>query len=93
MTDAITGAGLSVDGSWGPGSKRAYKTISKGNRNNTTNKVKLVQCALARKGFWTGTLTGVFDDAMRNKVMLYQRSVGLVVDGSVGVNTITSLFK
>ena len=85
--------GVSADGSWGPGSKRAYKTISKGNRNNTTNKVKLVQCALARKGFWTGTLTGVFDDAMRNKVMLYQRSVCLVVDGSVGVNTITSLFK
>ena len=85
--------GVSADGSWGPGSKRAYKTISKGSRYNTVNKVKLVQCALARKGFWTGALTGVFDDAMRNKVMLYQRSVGLAVDGSVGVNTITSLFK
>lgn len=85
--------GVAADGSWGPGSKRAYKTISKGNKNNTVNKVKLVQCAMARKGFWTGALTGVFDDAMRNKVMLYQRSVGLTVDGSVGVNTITSLFK
>lgn len=85
--------GVSADGFWGPGSKRAYKTISKGSKYNTTNKVKLVQCALARKGFWTGALTGVFDDAMRNKVMLYQRSVGLAVDGSVGVNTITSLFK
>ena len=85
--------GVSADGSWGPGSKRAYKTISKGSRYNTVNKVKLVQCALARKRYWTGDLTGVFDDAMRNKVMLYQRSVGLAVDGSVGVNTITSLFK
>ena len=85
--------GVSADGSWGPGSKRAYKTISKGSRYNTVNKVKLVQCALARKGYWTGDLTGVFDDAMRNKVMLYQRSVGLAVDGSVGVNTITSLCK
>ena len=85
--------GVAADGSWGPGSKRAYKTISKGSRYNTVNKVKLVQCALARKGYWAGDLTGVFDDAMRNKVMLYQRSVGLSVDGSVGVNTITSLLK
>ena len=85
--------GVAADGSWGPGSKKAYKTISKGSRYNTVNKVKLVQCALARKGYWAGDLTGVFDDAMRNKVMLYQRSVGLSVDGSVGVNTITSLLK
>lgn len=85
--------GVTADGSWGPASKKAYKTISKGNKNNTTNKVKLVQCALTRKGYWSSDLTGTFDDAMRNKVMLYQRSAGLSVDGSVGPNTIAALFK
>ena len=55
--------------------------------------MRLVQCALARKGFWNQDLVGIFDDATRNMTMLYQRSAGLVVDGSVGVATITSLFK
>lgn len=85
--------GVVADGSWGPASKKAYKTISKGNKNNTVNKVKLVQCALARKGYWNTSLTGTFDNDMRNKVMLYQRSAGLSVDGSVGPNTIVALFK
>lgn len=85
--------GVTADGSWGPASKKAYKALSKGSKNNTVNKVKLVQCALARKGYWNASLTETFDDTMRNKVMLYQRSAGLGVDGSIGPNTIAVLFK
>lgn len=85
--------GVKADGSWGPASKAAYKPLYRGCTNNTPNKVRLVQCALARKGFWNQDLVGIFDDATRNMTMLYQRSAGLVVDGSVGVATITSLFK
>lgn len=85
--------GVTADGSWGPKSKAAYVTLSKGSGSCTVNKVKLVQCALARKGYWDGALTGTFDNVMRNKVMLYQRSAGLDVDGYVGKLTITALFK
>lgn len=85
--------GVKADGSWGPASKAAYKPLYRGCTNNTPNKVRLVQCALARKGFWNQDLVGIFDDATRNMTMLYQRSAGLVVDGSVGVATITSMFK
>lgn len=88
-----TECGVAADGSWGPISKRAYVALKQGSHNNTVNKVKIVQGALARKGFWSGAINGNFDDELTQSVKGYQRSASLSVDGSVGPATITKLFS
>ena len=61
--------------------------------HNTYNKVKLLQGALMRKGYWNITCDGKFTTKLTNQVILYQRANKLIADGIVGPATITSLFK
>ena len=85
---------VTVDGSWGPKSNAAFTAIYKGSIAATNkNKVKLIQCALCRKGYWNSALTEEFDDTLKNQVILFQRANKLVPDGSVGQITIKYLFK
>lgn len=85
--------GVTVDGSWGPKSKAAYKYIKQNGPNNTTNKIKLIQCALLRKGYWDYEINGIFSDNMVYWVKQFQKASGLDPDGSVGPATINKLFK
>lgn len=85
--------GVTADGSWGPKSKKAYKYIKRNGPNNTINKVKIIQGALARKGFWINVIDGNFNEALETSVKGYQKWAGLDVDGSVGSATITKLFS
>ena len=88
-----TEIGVVADGSWGPKSKAAYKYIKKNGPNNTINKIKLIQGALLRKGFWDYEVNGIFSDNMEYWVKQFQKANGLAQDGSVGPATIVKLFK
>ena len=59
------------------------KVIKKG--ESGTDRVKELQKELGLK------VTGVFDDAMENKVKEFQKKNKLLVDGKVGVQTLTKL--
>ena len=94
--------GSDVDGSWGPASKAEHKSFTKGSKYATVNRVKILQGALCRKGFWSGDINGVFDDDLLTALKSYQsvativvngKVTKLVVDGWAGSATFTSLFS
>jgi len=84
---------VEADGSWGRLSQNAYKAIGYGYKTNTVNKVKIIQCALCRKGYWNADIYGQFTETLKNQVILFQRANKLAVDGVVGPATIKALFK
>lgn len=53
--------------------------------------VECVQIALRAAGAYDGEITGTFDDATDAAARLFQRELGLYVDGIVGRNTATEL--
>ena len=55
--------------------------------------VKSMQSKLISLGFSLGTADGDFGPKTLKAVKLYQQSVGLVVDGEVGPNTLSKLFN
>lgn len=85
--------GVTADGSWGSKSKNAYKYLALNGPNNTPNKVKLLQGALMRKGYWNSECDGNFDAILKNQLILFQRANRLTTDGIAGPATITALFK
>ena len=85
--------GITADGSWGPKSKSTYRTISLNGVYNTPNKIKLIQGALMRKGYWNSPLSDTFNTMLFNQVTLYQRANKITANGMVDLTTINSLFK
>ena len=55
--------------------------------------VKRIQMELKVTGFYTGDITGKFDDATDAAVRAYQKKNGLTVDGIVGPNMATFMRK
>lgn len=84
------GAGLDRDGSFGPLTKNAFRTIKKGARGNIT---WLCQAMLYIKGYNPNGLDHIFGNGMYDCVVKYQREKGLEVDGIIGKNTAYSLFN
>lgn len=84
------GAGLDRDGSFGPLTKNAFKTIRKGAKGNIT---WLCQAMLYIKGYNPNGLDGIFGNGMEECVEKYQNDKGLEVDGLLGRNTAYSLFN
>ena len=73
--------GLSVDGSAGRNTMTALK-----------NAVIALQSDLARRGYPSGTINGVYGDGTRSAVKSYQRYVGISVDGVAGPTTMRKLY-
>lgn len=67
-----------------------YKTIAYG---STGNDVRKMQSALKTKGFYKGTVDGVFGDSTRKAVISFQNSVGIRADGKPGNKTLTALYE
>lgn len=53
--------------------------------------VKKVQQVLKNKGFYTGSVDGIYGTGTKNAVVRFQRSVGLAADGIVGNATLKAL--
>lgn len=68
---------------------KAYPTVRKGAKGGIT---KLIQERLNSVGFHL-TCDGIFGEATRNAVIVFQRNRGLAADGIVGVNTWAWLLK
>ena len=67
-----------------------YKTIPYG---ETSNRVRKMQNALKTKGFYKGSVDGVFGESTRNAVRKFQNSVGIRADGKPGDKTLTALYE
>lgn len=53
--------------------------------------VRQVQTLLKQKGFYRGSVNGVFDQQTRKAVMAFQKSKNLPVDGIVGPQTMAAM--
>lgn len=67
-----------------------YETIPYG---ETSNRVRKLQNALKTKGFYKGSVDGVFGQSTRNAVIKFQNSVGIRADGKPGDKTLTALYE
>jgi peptidoglycan hydrolase-like protein with peptidoglycan-binding domain len=97
-------AGLTADGLFGrlskqslaaaygeaglPGDGVVTSTLRRGSRGD---EVRLLQQALNREGHNTGGSDGIFGGMTEAAVILYQRALGLSVDGIAGPQTLRSL--
>ena len=73
--------GLAVDGSAGRNTMTALK-----------NAVVALQSDLARRGYPSGTINGVYGDGTRSAVKSYQRYVGINANGVAGPSTMRKLY-
>lgn len=73
--------GLSVDGSAGPNTMTALK-----------NAVVALQSDLARKGYPSGTINGVYGNGTKSAVKSYQKDCGISANGVAGPNTMEKLY-
>ncbi|MEH2184378.1 peptidoglycan-binding domain-containing protein [Nostoc sp.] len=62
--------------------------LTVGSRGET---VKNAQNSLKQQGFYTASVTGVFDGKTRVAVMKFQKSKGLRADGIIGRRTLAAL--
>lgn len=67
-----------------------YKTLRFG---DTGDDVRVLQNALKKKGFYSGSVDGVYGATTRKAVEKYQAYVGITVDGKAGNTTQTALFE
>ncbi len=94
----------SVDGSYGPKTQEAVKAYQKaygltadGSAGPNTltsikNTVVALQSDLARKGYTSGTINGVYGSGTKQAVKSYQKAVGLSADGVAGSSTMKKLY-
>lgn len=73
--------GLGADGSAGPHTMTSLK-----------NSISALQSDLARKGWYSGTIDGVYGSGTRSAVKEYQRYVGVSATGVAGPRTMRKLY-
>jgi len=84
------GAGLAVDGIWGPKTRAACINVRQGARGNIT---RVLQGALICRGYSTNGFDGIFGSGTTRAVKSFQRACGLSVDGIAGKNTFAALLR
>ena len=92
--------GLRVTGMAGPSTQRllfcgtpASGSYSKLERGSSGSRVKTLQYALYELKYYDGNITGQFDEATENAVMLFQDCNGLEIDGVAGQMTQQLLYS
>lgn len=83
-------AHLVVDGIWGPKTKSAIRTVSRGAKGSI---VKIIQGMLYCLCYDPKGLDGIFGDDTFYAVRGFQGDKKLTVDGLVGKNTFSAMFK
>ena len=107
MQQALIGLGFltgTADGAYGPKTEEAVRKYqnayglsvdgSAGTNTMTSlrNTVIALQSDLARKGYTSGKINGVFGNGTVSAVKAYQRSTGIGADGIAGPNTMKKLY-
>ncbi|MBN3962597.1 peptidoglycan-binding domain-containing protein [Nostoc sp. NMS8] len=67
---------------------RRSNVLTVGSRGET---VKTAQNSLKQQGFYTASVSGVFDNKTRAAVIKFQKSKGLRADGIIGRRTLAAL--
>ncbi|WP_164219411.1 peptidoglycan-binding protein [Virgibacillus sp. YIM 98842] len=83
------GAGLTMDGIWGPKTRAASKAVSRGARGNIT---RIIQGVLYGLGYNPQGFDGIFGGGTELAVKAFQRDEGIGVDGKPGKNTFAKMF-
>ena len=83
VLNAQYGAGLAVDGLYGPKTEAAIRTLKVGSRGDH---VIWLQKALVNRGHKIDT-DGIFGEKTKQAVIAYQKSRGLTADGLAGKGT------
>jgi len=81
--NALFGTGTASRGSTGN-----HSTLRQGSRGD---EVRLLQQLLKNKGYYKGSIDGIFGSGTRNAVVQFQRAAGLSADGIVGTKTWSAL--
>lgn len=107
MQQALIGLGFlngTADGAYGPKTEEAVRKYQKAyglgvdgsaginTMTSLRNTVITLQSDLARKGYTSGKINGVFGNGTVSAVKAYQRSVGISADGVAGPNTMKKLY-
>ena len=83
VLNSVYGAGLTVDGLYGPKTEAAIRTLKVGSRGDH---VIWLQKALVNRGHKIDT-DGIFGEKTKQAVIAYQKSRGLTADGLAGKAT------
>lgn len=68
----------------------AYSTIPFGEQSD---RVRVMQNQLKRKGYYSGAVDGKFGPATKKAVIKYQTAIGIKADGKPGDRTLTALYE
>ena len=98
--------GLKVDGAAGPETMAVLRgdkvvsysvtvtvTYKKLRRGNTGSEVATLQAKLKALGYYTGNVTGYYNQDTEDAVEYFQAANGLVIDGIAGQNTPSALYS
>lgn len=82
------GAGLIVDGLWGPKTRNAWRTVRQGAKGNLT---RCIQALLICRGYSTNGFDGDFGAGTADAAVPFQAAATLVKDSLVGRDMISKL--
>ena len=95
--------GLRVTGMAGPSTQRrlyggvaesgTYTTLRMNDSSNNANSVRNLQYTLYELMYYDGAISGIYDEATRNAVLLFQDVNGLAMDGVAGEVTQRRLYS
>jgi peptidoglycan hydrolase-like protein with peptidoglycan-binding domain len=86
VTEMQKALGVTADGVYGPATAAALKGKAK-------DVVMQIQTELAKYGYYTGPIDGIYSDATKAAVTQLQTDLGVTPDGLVGAETVDAFHK
>lgn len=83
--------GADFDDNWGNKSKILFTPLGI-DKENKNNQIKILQAALACRGYWSKDFDGNFDESLKEQVSKFQKDNNLAWDGNVGWTTMSMIF-
>lgn len=78
------------DGHWEISDQKLYVPIGMF-KDNSYNKVKLIQALLCYKGYWNCPIDGIFNEILKSQIVQFQKDHNIMYDGNIGLSTINIL--
>ena len=83
--------GSTPNGNWDLEDKKLFVQLGL-EKDHEINKIKLLQAALAYRGYWSYEIDGIFSEQLKEQIAQFQKDNQLAWDGNVGFTTISKIF-